>query len=107
MNPGVSGMGFDTPEFDTAKSDGSLASNMNRAPVMSVDGIVIGQSRAIEAYAAERSGLFGSSNLERAQIQNVVENVKDIKEKWGKCLYGLNDEGTAFISHVYLSCLFN
>ena len=33
--------------------------------------------------------MFGDSPIERAKIQNIVENVKDIKEKWGKLSFGI------------------
>jgi glutathione S-transferase len=83
MTPKPTG-GFDTPEFTTAKSDGSLSANMDRAPLLMVDGQPLGQSRAIEKYIASRCGLLGRNDIETAQIICVVENVKDIKEKWGK-----------------------
>lgn len=78
------GGGFETPEFTIAKTDGSLATNMDRAPLLIVDGTPIGQSRAIERYVAKIGNMMGSSDVEAAQIDCIVENVKDIKEKWGK-----------------------
>ena len=96
LQPKAEGKGFETPLFDIAKEDGSLSANMQRAPVMVVDGVTIGQSRAIEAYVAQKAGLFGSSLLERARIQNIVENVKDIKEKWGKCMFISDERGLIY-----------
>jgi hypothetical protein len=83
MVPKTTG-GFDTPEFTVAKADGRLAANMDRAPLLLVNGRQIGQSRAIERYIAAQCGMLGDDDFESAQIICVVENVKDIKEKWGK-----------------------
>lgn len=76
--------GFDTPEFIAAKVDGSLAVNMDRVPLLLVNGRPLGQSRAIERYIAAQCGMLGRDDFESAEITCIVENVKDIKEKWGK-----------------------
>ena len=78
------GGGFDVPEFTNAKSDGSLSVNMDRAPILVVNGENVGQSRAIELLIAKMSNMMGSTDIQSSQIQCIVENVKDIKEKWGK-----------------------
>ena len=61
---------------------------MDRAPVLIINGgqATIGQSRAMEQYVAARCGMIGSNPIEAAQINCIVENVKDIKEKWGKVI---------------------
>lgn len=57
---------------------------MNRAPILEVDGVVIGQSKAMERYVAKQCDMFGSNDEEAAVIDCVSEHVRDIKEKWGK-----------------------
>lgn len=76
---------FETPEFDVAKTTGELNANMNRLPVFITEtGVRIGQSKAIERYLARRYGLFGANPEEEALVDVIAENVRDIKEKWGK-----------------------
>ncbi len=70
--------------FETGKKTGFLAANMDRVPILQVNGVVIGQSKAIERYISRRYGLYGSSVEEEALIDAVVENVRDIKDKWSK-----------------------
>jgi glutathione S-transferase len=56
------GGGFETPEFSVAKETGDLRPNMNRAPVLVVGDMKIGQSKAIERYVAKRCDMMGSSD---------------------------------------------
>ena len=100
------GGGFETPEFTAAKVSGALAPNMDRAPLLKIgDDCTIGQSRAIERYIARRCNLYGSSDEEAAVIDCVVENTRDIKDRWGKIRsiggMGPNDEKTAAIKKWY------
>lgn len=76
--------GFDVPEFASVKESGLYAANMNRLPVLNVDGIIIGQSRAIERYIAQHCKLMGKDEIERALVDCITENVRDIKDRWGK-----------------------
>lgn len=79
------GGGFETPEFSAAKLRGDFRINMDRVPLLQINNEVhIGQSRAIERYVANKCGLMGSSEEERAQIDCIAENIRDIKDKWGK-----------------------
>ena len=72
---------FDSPGFKAAKEDGSLSMNMNRAPVMIVDGTTtIGQSKAMERYLANRFGLMGSNPIEAALIDCISEHCRDVKD---------------------------
>jgi glutathione S-transferase len=75
---------YDTPQFNAAKFQGQLVANMDRAPILTADGVTIGQSKAIERYVARVCGLMGSSELEASQIDCIAEHVHDIKEKWAK-----------------------
>jgi len=72
------GGGLSTPEFDADKESGALAANLNRAPVLEVDGQPLGQSKAIERYVAAKGGLMGSTPLEAALIDSVAEHVRDV-----------------------------
>ena len=78
------GGGFETTEFTAAKTAGELTPNMDRVPILYVDDIPIGQSKAIERYISHRCNLMGKSDIEAVQIDCVTEHVRDIKEKWGK-----------------------
>jgi len=72
-------------EFKEAKAAGTYAVNMDRIPMLSVDGKpVLGQSKSIERYVAGVCGLMGSSALEAAQIDMVGEHVRDIKDAFNK-----------------------
>merc|ERR1712196_522668 len=44
----------------------------------------IGQSKAIERYLARALGLAGSSDVEAAQIDQVTETIRDIKDAYQK-----------------------
>jgi hypothetical protein len=78
------GGGFETPEFTMAKGSGDLRPNMDRAPVLLVGDMKIGQSRAIERYVAKRCNMMGNGDEEFAVIDCIAEHTRDIKEKWGK-----------------------
>ena len=56
------GGGFETPEFAISKTAGDLKANMDRAPVLQVGDISIGQSKAIERYVAKMCNMMGSSD---------------------------------------------
>ena len=74
-----------SPGFAAAKTAGELDANMERAPVILVDGKhEIGQSKTIERYLARRLGLLGSGEIEAAQIDAITEHVRDIKDKYQK-----------------------
>ena len=79
------GGGFETPEFDIAKSNGLLVSNMNRAPVLQLpNGRIVGQSKAIERYICKLCNFLGENDEESFYIDCCSENIRDIKDKWGK-----------------------
>jgi glutathione S-transferase len=75
------------PEFQAAKESGALKVNMDRAPLLELEGgFAIGQSRAIERFLARRHGLFGADELEGAMIDAVVEHTRDIKEAYSRAV---------------------
>jgi glutathione S-transferase len=72
------------PEYDIAKSKGTFRINMDRAPVLEVNGFFIGQSKAMERYISSKCGLFGANDEERGVIDCITENLRDMKEKYMK-----------------------
>jgi glutathione S-transferase len=55
------------------------STNMNRLPVMQWGSIEIGQTKPIERLIAKTYGYHGSSDVEAAQIDAIVEHVTDIR----------------------------
>jgi glutathione S-transferase len=74
-------------EYEAAKASGAFRANMDRVPVMEVNGIQIGQSKAIERFIANNTGMFGANDEEKGAIDCVVENLRDIKEKYFKVAF--------------------
>ncbi|KAJ8599426.1 hypothetical protein CTAYLR_007987 [Chrysophaeum taylorii] len=72
------------PEFDADKASGKLDVSMGKVPVLEVDGIEIGQSKAIERYVARKYGMMGSTDEEAAKIDCVAEHERDIKDMYMK-----------------------
>jgi len=70
--------GMKAPGFETAKANGELSSNLNRAPVLEVNEMVIGQSKAIERFVARRCGLLGGDDVAGARVDCVAEHVRDV-----------------------------
>jgi len=75
------------PEYDAEKAKGTFQINMNRVPVLDVNGVLIGQSKAMERYIANKTGLFGANDEERGVIDCIVENFRDVKDKYAKISY--------------------
>lgn len=75
-------------EFDAAKASGALAASGGKVPLLEVDGKKIGQSKAIERFLAKELGLGGSSDFEFAQIDAIVEQVRDIKDGYNNAKRG-------------------
>jgi glutathione S-transferase len=59
---------FSKPEFDAAKASGAFAINMDRVPLLEINGVAISQSKSIDRYIARRYGFAGTTDLEAAQI---------------------------------------
>jgi len=78
------------PEFDADKAAGVLEANLGRVPLLEVDGVPIGQSRAIERFLARRFGLLGDTDVQAAQIDAIVEHTRDIREAFWK-IFGIKD----------------
>jgi len=67
-------------EFDEAKAKGDLAVSIG----LEVDGVKIGQSKAIERFLAKRFGFMGSSDIEAARIDALCEMIRDGKDAYQK-----------------------
>lgn len=72
------------PEMDADQAAGKFDSNLGRLPVLAVDGVSFGGSKAIYRYIAKTYGLNGSSDLEAAQIDCICELVNDISTDFNK-----------------------
>jgi len=82
-----------SPEMVEARSKGLLKANLDRAPVLVVNGTSeIGQSKSIERYLAKRLGFMGSSEIEAAQIDCFSEHIRDLKDKYNKAKATLGAE---------------
>jgi glutathione S-transferase len=78
------------PEFDAAKASGELDTSLGKIPYLAVDGVKIGQSKAIERYLAKEFGLMGDSSVDAAQIDQLTETVRDFKDAYSK-VSGIKD----------------
>ena len=67
------------PGFIAAKEAGELKANLDRAPVLLVDGVAIGQSKSIERFLAQYTGLYGSNEVQGALIDAFTEHIRDLK----------------------------
>jgi len=79
------------PEFDEMKAKGQLDASMGKVPLLEVNGVKIGQSKAIERFLASQLGMMGSSPTEAAQVDQLGETVRDIKDAYQKAR-GIQDE---------------
>lgn len=71
------------PEFDEMKSSGALDVSLGKVPLLIVDGTSkIAQSKAVERYIAKEVGLMGSTAIEAAQIDQLTETIRDIKDAY-------------------------
>lgn len=73
--------GMRAPGFEAAKAAGGLDANLGRAPVLDAgNGVVVGQSRAIERFVARRCGFLGGDDaFAAARIDCVAEHVRDVQ----------------------------
>lgn len=72
---------FPPADFSDARHPGAPEGshcNLGRMPFIQVDDDLIGQSVALNFYAASINGLMGSNTIEAAQILSVGEHVKEM-----------------------------
>eukprot|EP00435_Cladocopium_sp_Y103_P074145 s58_g47.t1 len=89
------------PEFDKMKAEGLLDVSMGKVSRMvrgtakllgsRLERLRIGQSKAIERFLASQLGMMGSSPAEAAQVDQLGETVRDIKDAYQK-VRGIKDE---------------
>mmetsp|Transcript_86872 Transcript_86872/g.153630 ORF Transcript_86872/g.153630 Transcript_86872/m.153630 type:complete len:248 (+) Transcript_86872:51-794(+) len=72
------------PEFDAAKAAGELDVSMGKVPLLEVDGVKVGQSKAIERFVAKQVGYMGSNAMEEFQIDAMCEHIRDLKDAYQK-----------------------
>lgn len=86
---------FARPEFNEAREAGAYAINMDRVPLLmyqSTDGsVTIGQSKTIERFVAQKTGLYGKDIYESAQIDMICEHIRDIYQKYNDAKAGKKD----------------
>ena len=72
---------YDCPEFNKVQAQGRLACNLDRVPVLEEcgGGFALGQSPSISRFIGRELGLMGRDEAEAAQIDAVVEHVRDIR----------------------------
>ena len=70
---------YDCPEFNKLQAQGRLACNLERVPVLECGGFALGQSPAISRFIGRELGLMGRDEAEAAQVDAVVEHVRDIR----------------------------
>mmetsp|Transcript_22913 Transcript_22913/g.73675 ORF Transcript_22913/g.73675 Transcript_22913/m.73675 type:complete len:305 (+) Transcript_22913:66-980(+) len=85
----ASGRGFGVDRaFLRDQENGIFKSNMNSLPILEIvendGGWQLGQSGAILRYLAAKHGKFGKTERDRAQIDAVLEHVREIQQKWYK-----------------------
>jgi glutathione S-transferase len=75
-------LGWD--DMKAKKAAGEFKVNLDKLPILSIDGVEVGQSKTIERYAAKAGGLAGASEIETALIDAILEHKRDVRDSWGK-----------------------
>ncbi len=63
-----------------------------QVPMLKIGGVTIAQSSAIERAAARLAKLYGSSDIEAAQIDMIVGSVLDTNQKYSQIVNQIKDE---------------
>jgi len=75
--------GYQRTEYDQDKKDGKIPGPYKSLPLLMINGKdCICQSKAIERFLAKRFGYMGASDIECAQIEAVVDQVRDVISKF-------------------------
>eukprot|EP00930_Biecheleria_cincta_P048690 TRINITY_DN3396_c0_g1_i5.p1 TRINITY_DN3396_c0_g1~~TRINITY_DN3396_c0_g1_i5.p1 ORF type:complete len:229 (-),score=67.12 TRINITY_DN3396_c0_g1_i5:273-959(-) len=69
-------------QFDAAKATGEFDAALGKVPILEVDGIKVGQSKAIERYVSKQLGLMGSNDIEAFQIDSLALHIADVKDAY-------------------------
>eukprot|EP00090_Calanus_glacialis_P035993 TRINITY_DN6140_c0_g1_i1.p1 TRINITY_DN6140_c0_g1~~TRINITY_DN6140_c0_g1_i1.p1 ORF type:complete len:203 (-),score=57.98 TRINITY_DN6140_c0_g1_i1:65-673(-) len=62
-------------------------------PVLSWDGVVIAQSMACARFVAKEIGVAGRTNLEKAQVDEIIDCIQDLINKGATLFFAKDDEG--------------
>jgi glutathione S-transferase len=83
---------YDCPRFNEVQAEGRLVCNMQRLPVLEEVGgsLSLGQSLSIIRYVGQQFGLMGRTYEDSAQINAIVEHVRDIRHAFAT-FKGSND----------------
>ena len=80
------------PEFDAKQKAGDFTVNMDSCPVLSVNGVVVGQSKAIARLVAKKLGFFGASDVEAAQIDFIADHGYEMNDAFASHTAGKKDD---------------
>jgi len=70
------------PEFDAANAAAKLAAEEGKVPILEVDGVKPGQSKAIERFIAKNLEMMGNNDIEEFHVNALVRSVDDIKDAY-------------------------
>ena len=70
------------PEFTAVQQTGAFTVSMHSLPVLTFNGVQIGQSKAVERFVAARLGFAGADEVERAQIDCVCEHLRELNDAY-------------------------
>ena len=70
------------PEVTVVQQTGAFAVSMHSLPVLTFNGVRIGQSKAIERFVAARLGMAGADEVERSQIDCVCEHLRELNDAY-------------------------
>eukprot|EP00091_Calanus_sinicus_P025019 TRINITY_DN9304_c0_g1_i1.p1 TRINITY_DN9304_c0_g1~~TRINITY_DN9304_c0_g1_i1.p1 ORF type:complete len:203 (-),score=76.24 TRINITY_DN9304_c0_g1_i1:55-663(-) len=62
-------------------------------PLLSWDGVVITQSMACARFVAKEIGVAGRTNMERAQVDEIVDCIQDLINKGATLFFAKDEEG--------------
>jgi len=85
------------------KAEGFFQANMDRAPLLTVGDLKLGQSKAIDRYVARAVGMMGATAEEAAIIDMIGEHIRDIKDDYQKKKAGLKDEALTAAQVAYVN----
>ena len=83
---------MDIKEMKADKAKGLFVANLDRLPILNIDGVEIGQSKAIDRYVAKLCGYLGENSVDAAMTESIVETITDIKKSYMDVKRGKKDE---------------
>jgi glutathione S-transferase len=86
---------FAHPEFDAMQANGEFVCNMNSVPILTYNGVKLGQSKAINRFVGRKLGFMGSNDVEAAQIDAIADHVVEIMDGINAAIRDKKDEALA------------